>query len=121
MKRTKGYTSFFLYSLATASLIAALAGCGEDPGLYEQETLNFQGQEIGNFEEDTQNIDLGAEERSDFSIWPASFIPAPLFAYYKYPVPVAVPINPFLAITEWIHPMYAVSLLQPFWPAVFAP
>jgi hypothetical protein len=119
MKLSKGIISRYLYGMILVFFAVSFVACGDDPGLYRHETLNFEGKEIGVVE--SSELDLGADDPSSFGFWPASFWPAPIFAYYNQPVPVAIPISPFQAITEWVHPMYAVSMMQPFWPGVFAP
>jgi len=123
MKPTKTNFGRLLFGTAVLIILCSTAGCGEDPGLYEEEQLIF---ENGKEESKDKNLDLGSEESSNFSIWPASFFPfpCPVFPYYLEPVPVAVPISPFQAITEWVHPMYAVGMFGgsfPFWPNIFGP
>lgn len=120
MKSTKDIFSFLFFGSTALVLIATLIGCGEDPGLYQQEILNFESGKDSNNESESK-LDLGADEANEFGFWPPAFFPAPIFPYYNEPVPVAVPISPYQAITEWVHPMYAIGMFQPFWPALFGP
>lgn len=125
MKPTKGKLSFIICGPTMILFMATLIGCGEDPGLYQQEELVFDSGSYQNSKE--EEIDLGSDESKEFGFWPPALLPAPpfiappIFPYYREPVPVAVPISPYQAITEWVHPMYAVGMFQPFWPNLFGP
>lgn len=99
-------------------LLSSLFGCGEDIELYQEELLTFENGKEASSEQ--KKLNLGADESSDFGFWPPAFFPAPIFPYYLEPVPVAIPISPFQAITEWVHPMYAIGM-APFWPNCFGP
>lgn len=119
MKATKIYFGRLLFG-TTLLLLTSLFGCGEEPGLYQEEELTFENGKEGSSGQ--KKLNLGADESSDFGFWPASFFPfpAPVFPYYLEPVPVAIPISPYQAITEWVHPMYAFGM-APFWPNCFGP
>lgn len=122
MRLTKRIFSRLFNFITTSLLVSGISACGDDPGLYQQETLTFESG--ASFKESEQELNLGADDADEFGAFPLPFAPGPFFGglvpiwpfYLTDPVPVTVPISEFQALTEWIHPMYAVSMFSPFGP-----
>lgn len=121
--KLKNYTIYFgLNALAIASLISPL-GCGEDPGLYQGETLTFESpasSKINNRStnaKEVSDLDLSENQSSDFHFrrFGGPLVPwvTPLYDYYLEPVPVEIPVSPFYSLIDYIHPFYAVAF--DFW------
>lgn len=108
------YRKHIAYSIA-AFAMGIMANCGEDPGLYRNETITFttpvsakMGQK--NIEEDELN--LKDQDSSNFfplrrygALMP--WAPVPLFDYYLEPIPVQIPVSPFYSLIDYVHPFYA--------------
>lgn len=114
---------------ALAGLIL-FASCGEDPSMYQGETLTFETPVAGKLVEQNatgkkaSELDLGADEASDFRFARFDGIavgavpwwgPYPLYDYYLEPVPVPVPVSPGFALIDYVHPFYAFPGLYSFW------
>lgn len=100
-------------------------GCGEDPTMYQAETLNFDApvssaaKQISGKKDMTElNLD-DASSDFHFARWGGfghvPWSPYPFFDYYLEPVPVEVPVSPFFSLVDYVHPFYAVAALNPWW------
>lgn len=120
MKLSK-YLGYFFFGTAAFVIVALQWGCGEDPSLYQGETLAFENTPAINARDTTStDLDLGADESSDFWLnyyfpWAVPFTPYPLFDYYLNPLALEVPISPISSVVEFVHPFYAYRFLDPFW------
>lgn len=118
MKLSK-YVSYFFFGTAAFVMVALQWGCGEDPSRYS-ETLAFENTPAINASDaNTTDLDLGADESSDFWLnyyfpWAVPLTPYPLFDYYLNPLALEVPISPIASTVEFIHPFYAYRFLDPF-------
>lgn len=104
--------SFYIRILLGAAFLALSAfhwGCGEDAGLYDQETIVFEnGHDSAELDLDEESSEFG----SFYGFYGALLDPWPIFDYYNYPLPVLVPVNAFTNIIEWVHPMYVDQYLS---------
>lgn len=115
----KKYATQVLSVSALASFLLVQTGCGEDPGLYQNESLSFenpQTEAVASKEE--QNLDLGADESSDFRLlggYPlVPYVGSPLYDYYTRPLAVSVPVSPVATVVDYVHPFYAYRSYNPF-------
>lgn len=108
---------------ALAAIFTLQLGCGEDPSILQSEKLGFQNGANVNEEvaakEDGATLDLGANDSQDFGLlWTGyplvDYGRAPLFDYYRHPIPVAVPVNPVQAVVDYVHPFYAFRTFNPW-------
>jgi len=114
---------YFVGGLAAFFLLSAPLGCGQDPGLYDEELFAFDNHDgneanaIG--AKDSEDFDLGADESSDFGVRPLGpygfyGFGYPLYDYYTRPLPIAVPISPVASLVDYVHPFYAHLYLNPW-------
>lgn len=103
-------------SVTTLSLIAFISGCGEDPAMYQGETLTFEtpvSSKSGHTRKD--GLDLGEHDRSDFHFariadYPlVPWGPYPVYDYYTEPLPIPIPVAPDFALVDYVHPFYAFA------------
>jgi hypothetical protein len=117
------YKTCIVSRASALAMMLFLFGCGEDPGMYQGETLTFEtpvsskAVKRNSNEKKTHELDLGADERVDFvgmfGVAPAGFVPAyPLFDYYLEPIPIEIPVSPFFSVIDFVHPFYAFADLD---------
>jgi hypothetical protein len=108
-------------NLLACTLIALamgiVASCGEDPGMYRDETLTFTSPVSAKSDNATvEELSLDEENSSNFffrrygALVP--WAPVPLFDYYLEPIPVEVPVSPFYSLIDYVHPFYAPYLFD---------
>jgi|HubBroStandDraft_6_1064221.scaffolds.fasta_scaffold615219_1 hypothetical protein len=94
-----------------------MASCGEDPGMYKNETINFTTPVNAKMGQKTieEEVDLSDGSSSNFRVRHygilAPWAPAPLFDWYLEPIPVEVPVSPFYSLIDFVHPFYAQLVL----------
>ncbi len=113
------YIGYFFLGTAAFVCLALQVGCGEDQSLYQSETLAFENTLTLNEEDELSDLDLGADESSNFWLnyyypWMVPFAAAPLYEYYLEPLPIEVPISPVASIIDFVHPFYAYRHISPF-------
>lgn len=91
-----------------------VASCGEDPGMYKNETLTFTtpvNAKMGQKDIEEEALDLKDQNSSNFIFRRIGamvpWAPMPIFDYYREPLPLEVPVSPFYSLIEWVPPMYA--------------
>lgn len=123
MKLRKYSRRVLLVSSALAMLTAPL-GCGEDPSMYQGETLTFEtphSSKRSGEDKKVTELDLSENQKSDFGFFGydafpyVPWAPFPIFDYYDDPVPYAVPVSPGFAVLDYVHPFYAYAAFGPFW------
>lgn len=115
----KIFTTHVLCCAAGMALWILPLGCGEDPGMYQGETLTFETPVLSKVtgrateRKKVSELDLGANDSSNFEIARIGalvpWIPYPLFDYYTEPFPLDIPVSPGLSLIEYIHPFYAYA------------
>ncbi|MCA9506801.1 MAG: hypothetical protein KC505_00085 [Myxococcales bacterium] len=121
--KIKHYARSIFFVSATLIATTLQIGCGEDPSLYQGETLAFENTPSISAKDVVNNpdeLDLGADESSDFWLnyyypWAAPYAPYPIFDYYLSPLAIDVPISPVASIVDYVHPFYAYRHINPFW------
>lgn len=98
--------------VTAAALMLVFLGCGEDPSIYENETLTFESPvsaKVTKESDKTADLDLKDGSASDFHFVRYGIMAPwvyPLFDYYLEPIPVEVPVSPFYSVIDFVHPMY---------------
>lgn len=115
MKHKKLLASTFF-----ASTMGIMVGCGEDPGMYQNETINFTSPVNAKMEQKSikkeNDLDLKEQDSSNFFLTRygayVPWAPVPLFDYYREPIPVEIPVSPFYSLIDYVHPFYAAYLFD---------
>lgn len=114
------YIGYFFLGTAAFVCLALQVGCGEDKSLYQGETLAFENTlTLSDSQDETHDLDLGADESSNFWLnyyypWAVPFAAPAFYEYYLEPLPIEVPISPVASIVDFVHPFYAYRHISPF-------
>lgn len=97
------------------ALLSLMIGCGEDPSIYEGETLTVESPVTTKIMK-SEKLDLREEESEKFRFTRLGamlpWLPTPFYDYYLEPLPVPVPVSPDYALIDYVHPFYAYAELN---------
>ena len=118
------YTHYFFLGIAAFVVVALELGCGQDSNLYHSDTLAFENTATISSKTVEDELDLGADESSNFWLnyyypWMVPFSPFPLYDYYLEPLAVEIPISPVASVFDFVHPFYAYRFISPFYDGGF--
>lgn len=120
--KPKKYARSICEGISALALFISPIGCGEDPQTYDTELLAMENpvsSKEGRNDKKSNEVNLSESNQSEFGLFgygPFGYYPwtYPLYDYYLDPVPFAVPVNPGLALIDYVHPFYAYAQWNPF-------